>query len=393
MKKLYAVLVLFFLITACGVKTTQTMISEGNYDNAIDRALESLKTNKNSKGKQDYVYLLEEAFAKAKQRDLELLNVYIKEGYPSNYEKIYNTYLQLHNRQERIRPVLPLTLIKERRNAIFPFDDYSQDIVDSKNKLCKHLYENSKGLLLTKDKINFRRAFDDLSYIENLIPNYQDTRNLITQAQNKGTDFVFVSSHNETNMVIPKQLENDILDINTYGLNDKWTVYHNKKQNDLIYDYGLVINFRQINISPEQIKEREFIKEKQIKNGTKPYLDSNGKQVKDEKGNIIMVDNLENVRVNIYEFKQLKACQVTAKIDYLNFKNGQLLQTFPIVSEFVFENIYANYKGDKRAADDNYMSVFNKRPMPFPSNEQMVADTSNDLKNKLKNIIVQNKFR
>ena len=91
----------FFLslfIVSCGVKQTQSKLSNGDYDGAINNAVDALRTNKNAKGKQDYVYLLEEAFAKAKQRDLESLNLLIKENNPSNYERIFNLYTQLHNR-------------------------------------------------------------------------------------------------------------------------------------------------------------------------------------------------------------------------------------------------------------------------------------------------------
>jgi hypothetical protein len=65
------------------------------------------------------------------------------------------------------------------------------------------------------------------------------------------------------------------------GLNDKWTVYNSNRQKGIDYDYGMVINFRQI--SPEQIKEREFVKERVIKDGVKKLIDANGKEVLDEK--------------------------------------------------------------------------------------------------------------
>ena len=126
-------LFLSMLLVSCGVKQTQSMLSDGNYDGAINKSVETLKTNKNSKGKQDYVYLLEEAFAKAKQRDLEAINLLLKENNPSNHEKIFNLYTQLNNRQERIKPLLPLKLLKEGRNAVFPIDDYSDNLANSKN--------------------------------------------------------------------------------------------------------------------------------------------------------------------------------------------------------------------------------------------------------------------
>ena len=70
MRKITFIIIVSFLVISCGVKQTQSMLSNGNYDGAIENAVNSLRTNKNAKGKQDYVYLLEESFAKAKDRDL-----------------------------------------------------------------------------------------------------------------------------------------------------------------------------------------------------------------------------------------------------------------------------------------------------------------------------------
>lgn len=393
MKKITSLLALFLIVTACGVKQTRNLLSSGDYDAAIKNAVDGLRGNKNAKGKQDYVYMLEEAFAKAKERDLRDINTWFKDANPQNLEKIYNTYVQLNYRQEQIRPLLPLKLLKEGRDAIFPFDDYTDQIVSSKNALSKYLYDNSKALLVNKDKMVIRRAYDDLVYLESINPGFKDVAKLTEEAKFKGTDFVNVYTKNETNMVIPTRLQDDLLDFSTYGLNDKWTVYHSNRQKGIDYDYGLIVNFRQINISPEQVKEKQFDKEKQIKDGLKNLLDANGNVVKDSLGHPIRVDNMKTVRISIYEFSQIKSCQVTAKVDYINFKTNQLIETFPLASEFVFSNVYSTYKGDKRACEDTYYSNFDKRPLPFPSNEQMVFDTGNDLKAKLKDIINRNKFR
>lgn len=385
--------ILFLALSSCGVKTTQSMLSDGNYDGAIDRAVEALRTKKDSKGKQDYVYLLEEAFAKAKDRDLRSLELMIKEANPVNAERTYNTYMQLNNRQEKIRPLLPLQLLKQGRTATFQFDNYTNQIISSKIALTRYLYENASALLKSNNKLDFRKAYDDFSYLESISPNYKNTKKLMEDAQFKGTDFVDVYAKNETNMVIPKPLQDDLLDFKTYGLNDKWTVYHSLRQKGIVYDYSLIVNFVQINISPEQIKEKEFIKERQIKDGVKTLLDSRGRPVKDSLGREIKVDNYRMLRANVYEFRQFKSCQITAKVDYVDLKTNQLLQSFPVSSEFIFENIYSTYKGDRSACEDNYISYFNKRAVPFPNNEQMVFDTGEDLKARLKDIIVRNKFR
>lgn len=392
MKKHYFIFA-FLILTACGVKQTQNLLSSGNYDEAINNSISNLRSNKDKKGNQDYVYLLEEAFAKAKERDLNVINLWEKEKNPANFEKTYNTYLQLNNRQEKIKPLLPLKLLKEGRNAIFPFDNYNDEIVASKNNLSGYLYANAKALLSSSDKMNFRKAFDDLTYLNEINPNYKNVLNLMDDAHFKGTDYVFVYAKNETDKIIPARLQNDLLDFNTYGLNNKWTVFHSDKQKGITYDYGMIIRFQNILVSPEQIKEKEFIKEKQIKDGQKRLLDANGKEVIDNTGKVVMVDNMIKVTARIFESRQYKSSQIQAKIDYVDFRSNQLIQSFPLVSEFVFENIYATCKGDKRASDDNYYSYFDKRAVPFPSNEQMVYDTGENLKIKLKELINRNTFR
>lgn len=393
MKKITILLSLLVITASCGIKNAQNKLSNGDYDGAITKSVNNLKSNKTKKSKQTYIYLLEEAFAKAVERDKNSIEFLKRDANPANFEKIYTTYIQLDRRQEIIKPILPLYLMNEGRNAIFPFQNYSNQIIESKQDLSNYLYNNAVQLLQSPNKMDARRAYDDLVYLNDINRNYKDIARLMNEAQFKGTDFVQVSTKNETNMVIPVKLENDLLDFSTYGLDDKWTVYHSTKQKGINYDYGLIINFRQIVISPEQIREKQFIKEKQVKDGEKDLLDRNGKPVRDESGKIMKVDIVKNVKISIYEFTQFKSCQVTAKVDYVDYRTKQLLQTFPLSSEFVFQHIYANYDGDKRAVEDNYYPYFIAKSTLFPSSEQMVYDTGEDLKLKLKSILTQNKFR
>ncbi|WP_298224024.1 hypothetical protein [Flavobacterium sp.] len=391
MKKI-SLLFLLMIVGACGVKTTRKMVASGDYDSAIEKAVKGLQSNKDAKGKQDYVYLLEEAFAKAKERDLRDIAGWgwFKDANPKDLEAIYNTYKLLSERQELIRPLLPLKLIKEGRDAKFPMEDYSEQLTNSRNALSKYLYLNSVAALMSGDKMRCRRAYDDLVYLNQINPGYKDVTKLINDAQFKGTDFVIVSTKNQTNVIVPKRLNDDLMDFSTYGLNDKWTAYHNAKQKGIDYTYGIEINFRDINISPERINEKEFQKEKVIKDGVKKLLDARGREVKDSLGKPIYVDNMKTVQIAIYESTQQKAVQVTAKVDYVNLKTNQLLQTFPIASEFLFQNVYAHYQGDRRACETDYLQNFDRRQVPFPTNEQMVFDCGEDLKNKLKDIISRN---
>ena len=395
MKKLVFILILAIIFTSCSsVKKTQEAINYGNYDKAIQIAVKNLRTNKTKKSNQSYVLMLEEAFAKATIRDKEKLDFLKKDGNPANLESIYNEYILLNNRQESIKPLLPLPIIKKGKNAKFQFENYTNNLLTTKEKLSDYLYSKAKkSLLNSASKIDFRNTYNDLKYLEDINPEYKNTRVLLDEAHYKGTDFVFVTMQNKTNMVIPMRLEEDLLNFETYNLNDFWTVYHNSKQQQQTYDFGLIINLREINISPEQIREKVIVKEKQVKDGWKYLIDDNGDAVKDSLGKTIKVDKYKTLKSKVTKFTQFKSVQVVGQIKYFDLKTNQLIQAFPLASEFVFEHNYATFSGDKNAIDKDNLDFLRYKHIPFPSNEQMIYDSGEDLKNKIKSIISKNNFR
>lgn len=392
-QKLLILAISILLISCSSVKKTQEAINYGNYDEAIKIATKHLRSNKTKKSNQSYVLMLEEAFAKANIRDKEKIKFLKKDGNPANLESIYTIYTTLNNRQEFIKPLLPLPIINKGRNAVFKFNDYSNALISAKDKLSHYLYSTAKkSLTNSKNKYDFRNVYDDLKYLNDINPGYKDTRSLLEEAHYKGIDFVFVYMQNKTNKVIPMRLEDDLLNFDTYRLNDLWTVYHNNKQPQQNYDFELELNLREINISPEQVQEKLIIQEKQVKDGWQYLIDNDGNAVKDSLGNTIKVDKFKTIRSKVNKFTQFKSAQVIGQVKYFNLKTNQLIETFPIASEFVFEHHYATYSGDKDAIDNNHLGLLKFNHVPFPSNEQMIYDSGEDLKNKIKSIILKNNF-
>ncbi|WP_299157536.1 hypothetical protein [uncultured Tenacibaculum sp.] len=383
------------MLSCSSVKTTEKAINSGNYEKAISLSIKNLAKNKYKKKNQPYVIMLKNAFKKAVDRDVSKIAFLKKESNPENFEVIFNLYKRLNNRQERIRPLLPLKDVLSGDDVRFQLVNYDDQIITAKENYSNFLYKKGTDLLETGsyNKMNFRRAFDELQYLNKINPNYKNTRNLIEEAHARGTDYIFLTVNNETRQIIPRRLEDDLLAIDTYGLNNLWTVYHSKRNEEINYDFDLELNLRQIDVSPEQIREKEIIKEKRIKNGFKYLKNDQGGFVKDSLGNKIKIDKFKKIRCHLYRFTQFKTSKVIGVVKYIDNKTNQLVERFPIQSEFVFEHIYADYDGDKRALDDSFLSLIKVRSVRFPSNEQMVYDTGRDLKQKLKAIVTRNKFR
>lgn len=393
MKKLLLISIAFVLAACGGAKKTQEAINSGNYTTAINKALKELKNNKTKKGNQKFVLMLEEAFDKNTTRELEKITFLEKEGNPANLEKVYNGYLQLKDIQGRIGSLLPLPIYEENREANFKMNNYDTKILNTKSSLSEYLYSNATDLLENaSNKLDYRQAYDELKYLNDINPGYFDTAKKMDEAYQKGLDYVKVEVTNDTEQIIPKRLEEELLDFNTYGINNFWATFHSSPMENVAYDYALELDFNQINISPEQVNETQIIKEKLIKDGFEYVLDDNGNVAKDSLGNDIKVDKFKKVTCDFYRFTQLKTAQIGAKVNFKDLQSGQVVNSYPLSSEFIFEHIYANYQGDRRALDNSLVALLDLAAVPFPSNEQMVYDAGEDLKARLKDIVRRNNF-
>ena len=386
MKKLLLLTVITVLAIACSTrKQVEKAVNTGNYDQAINTAIRKLRTNKDKKRNYDYVVMLQDAYYKVVERDLGSIAHLKKDNNPEAYVSVYELYKGLDSRQQAIKPLLPLYI--DGKKVPFKFNNYSDNILKSRDKASDYLYEKGLALLEAEDKPSIREAYNTLNYLQDINPNYENTTELLSEAHQRGMDYILVSINNETEQIIPSRLEEDLLSLDTYGLNKFWSTYHVNKLSNLNYDYTMQLNLKSINISPEQIKEREFVREKDIVDGWEYVLDKAGNVTKDSLGNDIKVDKIVRVQCRYLETIQTKSSQVIGDVIYKDLRSNQILDRFPINSQFVFEYVYATSRGDRRALHQNDIGFLEQRRVPFPNNEQMVYDTGEDLKLQLKNII------
>ena len=191
---------------------------------------------------------------------------------------------------------------------------------------------------------------------------------------------------------MPRRLERELLDFNTYELDDFWTEYHNERQQNIPYSYGVALNFRQIEFSPERISEREERRTKRIKDGWEYKKDRNGEIVHDENGDPIKIDIYNTVSAIMTVTEQYKAAIVGGNVVYRDLVNRRDINTFPMSTEFIFENVFASYLGDERALSDDDLEIVNNRFVQFPTNAQLLLDASDDIKLRLREILKDNSF-
>lgn len=388
MRSAISFLVVAFLLTSCsGVKRSENNLSKGNYDTAIRLSIKKIRNGAKGKAYKEHVRILEEAFAKAKQDDEAVVTSLASNNKSENYEDVYNLYLRLENRQARIRPLLPL------RGASFDFEDYSKEIAEAKEKFSELLYAKGTQFLNKGGIMDARRSHNYFTRLKQLQPNWQGIDSLLDDAHYLGTDFVHVVIENRTEQVIPKRLEAAILDFDTYKLDDFWTEYHGEKDANIDYSFGIVLELRRILVSPDRLFEKEFVREKTVQDGWEYVLDSNGNVKKDSLGNDIKVDVFKDLKATVLVTSQDKSVIVAGNIIYRNLKESRNMKVYPIESQFVFEHVFAVFQGDEEALLEEDKRLIQRRFVDFPTNEQMIFDTSTDLKNRFARILRRQKFR
>lgn len=388
MKKKLLFLVIYLLIISCsGLKNSHKNLARGQYDTAIDNSLAYLQKNRFGKKAPEFHQVLFEAYSKANEKDFRNLAYLQRDQNPESLERIYNTYLQLDRRQNKLRPILPID------GYNFETKNYASDILNSRNQLSEYLYNKASNKLNTSNKQFVREAHDDFKYIQKINPNYKNVPNLIQQSHAKGIDYVLVKLKNNTEQIIPRRLEQDLLNIDQYQLNNYWTIHHGELESNITYAYELQLLFENIILSPERVQEVFVTKDRKVVDGYKYVLDGKGNVKKDAKGNDIKVENIIKVQSTVHQYTQLKTCDIIAKVNVIDNYSHQIVNAFPLQSNYVFEHVYATHTGDRRALSRNYIDLLRVRQVQFPSNEQMVFDAGNDIKRQLKQMLTQPNYR
>lgn len=393
MKSIYILLFTALITVSCNsVKRTQKYVAMGDYNQAISLAVKKLQKDKNSEKYEEHIILLEEAYKKATSEDKARIAYLEKTNNPVVAKEIYYRYVDLNNRQALIRPLLPLYSNQLGRNAKFVFSNYSEETIGAKKEYISALYMEANSYMQRNTKQDYRSAYNVLCELEEIQANYRDVRNLKNDARFLGTEFVFVTLNNHSRQMIPYRLEQDLLNFNTYGLDDFWTEYHLRPENGIDYNYGIDYNFQTIDISPERISDRDYNRSERIKDGWEYKRNRNGEIIKDENGNPLKIDKYKKASATIRITTQEKAVFVGGTVVYKDLNRRQQINSFPLSSEFVFKNVFATYRGDEEALTPDDRRIIGNEYIPFPNNAQMVLDAGEDIKLQLKEILEQNHF-
>lgn len=388
MRSFIPFLILMLLISACS--SAHKLIETGYYDQAIQKLSRKLAGSKN-KSREDVVDL-EFAFKKAQERDLANEADLLQDDDEMKWEKIYHIHTLIEERQRKVESLVPL-VSKDGYKASFQFINTSERKKESKSNSAEYFYKSAVRLLEesknTNDKSKAREAYDFTIKIQNLYSNYKDVSSIKKQALELGTIYYLVRMLNNTQTIMPIQMENALLSISVSELNKNWKKYDMRPDPNIDYDYHIVMNLTNLDFSPEREKirmvedvfeteESELIKDKK----GNPILDSLGKK------------QYEKVKVKypyaVEEITQLKSAIIGGRLEWIQVDNKNIEFTRPLNVEGIFDNKFGRLvRGYKDKMHEDVQKLLRGRALPFPSNENMILDAGEKLKLIVKDYIYE----
>lgn len=372
--KIFVYASISILLISSGCKVAEKEFRKGDYDEAINICVKKLVDNPD---KAEYITILEEAFARANGEDLATIEALNKEGQPDRWEEIFNLYQSINIRQNKIKPLLPIYLGTEERDAEFNFVNAVDGMNTAKKNAVAYWYALATDNLKSKDVYKARDAYYALQKIEMYYNNYKDVSALMVQAKNLGTNDVAFTIKNSTYGNFSYDVNNALNNIEVEADYGTWYRIYEQMPESAV-EYTIELNIKQMEALPEKVTTNRYEESKQIIDGYEFVYDNQGNIVKDSLGNPVKVPDYKTVTAFITETWQEKVATVSGEVKYID-RNGRVVKTIPVKADGVFQNYYAVATGYFEALTQQSKEKLGGKPLPFPSDSELLVQAIHQL--------------
>jgi hypothetical protein len=371
-------LIVLYLLSGCG--SSKKQLEKGNYDAAIDKSVKQLRKDPNDKKQ---MATLQSAYQVANEQDNERIRFLKMEGKPNNWDEIYIVYKRLYDRQALVRTV---------PNINVPYVDYMQDMVVAKRKAADFYYAHGVELMKSNIKESYRQAFAEFLRAKEYVGDYEGIDSKIMEAKYLGMSRVLVSIRNKSLIQFPPEFEQELLTLDLPSLNSDWVEYHTKAlDQNTQFDYYVNVNINVIAVSPDESVQQDSVIKREIEDGFSYVLDKKGNVMKDTLGNDMKVKKYKTVQCALIETVQRKACRIDGDVELMQINPGKVIKKDPIGASSSFQHVSARALGDIQALSPRQLERTKSKPVPFPSDVEMIIRCSDNLKMAIRGAIQSNR--
>ena len=351
MKTFLHSLLALMVLTIVSCATGKNALDKGNYETALDRAINRLQANPDNRKSQE---VLIEGYRLATNYHLDYIRMLGVNNDPNKWEATYYQYRQLNSYYRQIQRcpaclslVMPKTYIAEESNAARKAAEYQVELGDQ--ALASNTIEGGR---VAFKHYNFALNFD------NGIPNIDS---LLTEARNMGTVRVLIEQipiHSRNLELTNEYFENQVIE------------YLDRFSQGRFVQFFTVDEAEQINLQPDQVVSMQF--DDFVLGQT--LIESNTREV--QRDSVVVGQYTDNAGVKHDVYNTVKA-QLTVNRKTLssqgvmNFEirdayTGRILTNRKLPSQDIWVHEWASFNGDSRALNRDEIEMSKRRELPPP---------------------------
>tara|TARA_R110000796_G_scaffold96719_1_gene202736 strand:- start:118785 stop:119930 length:1146 start_codon:yes stop_codon:yes gene_type:complete len=353
MKTFLHSLLALMVLTIVSCATGKNALEKGNYETALDRAINRLQSNPDNKKSQD---VLIEGYRLASNYHMDYIRMLAVNNDPNKWEATYYQYKQLNSYYRQIQRcpaclslVMPKSYISEESNAARKAADYQVEL--GNNALATNTIEGG------------RRAFKHFNFALNFDRNVPNIDSLLTDARNMGTIRVLIE---------PIPIHSRSLELTNEYFENRVIEYLDRFSQGRFVQFFTVDEAEQIDLQPDQIVSMQF--DDFVLGQT--LIESKTKEVKrdsvvvgqftDDKG--VKHDVYNTVKAELTINRKTLSSQGVMNFEIRDAYTDRILTNRKLPNQDVWVHEWASFNGDSRALtrDEIEMSKLKELPPPPP---------------------------
>lgn len=363
LKKYFAILFIPVIFVACS--TGQSAFRKGNYYDATIQSVNNLRSNPDSKKSLE---VIQKSYPMALEYYRNRVDQLSSSNEKDKYLNIVETYERLNKLADEISRC-PAAL-----EAVKPVVYFNKQLQKAEELAILEQYNNAKNLLESGSYRDARLAIPRLNWVKEKQPDFPEINTKIDLATYLATVKVVVEllpEKHENYDINSKVFYYRVFDFLQKNSENKYLSYYKPREADernVEAHEVVTIQFLSFEIS----QMNEFEKEKtysadSIVVGT--YTDSDGKEYD--------VYGTAEATVNTHE-RQL-ASHAMLEINITDYQTGELIVSKKFPGEYIWNNQWATYNGDKRALPNEVLALTKEKQRMPPSPQEMFLLLSDPL--------------
>ncbi|KYG84346.1 hypothetical protein AWW67_04350 [Roseivirga seohaensis] len=353
MKTFLHSLLALMVLTIVSCATGKNALEKGNYETALDRAINRLQSNPDNKKSQD---VLIEGYRLASNYHMDYIRMLAVNNDPNKWEATYYQYKQLNSYYRQIqRCPACLSLVMPK--------SYISEESDAARKAAEYQIELGNNALATNTIEGGRRAFKHFNFALNFDRNVPNIDSLLTDARNMGTVRVLIE---------PIPIHSRSLELTNEYFENRVIEYLDRFSQGRFVQFFTVDQAEQIDLQPDQIVSMQF--DDFVLGQT--LIESKTKEVKrdsvvvgqftDDKG--VKHDVYNTVKAELTINRKTLSSQGVMNFEIRDAYTNRILTNRKLPSKDVWVHEWASFNGDARALtrDEIEMSKLKELPPPPP---------------------------